>query len=97
MLSMNVWTQFSIVLYLWCVSFVTCTCFAIFIQSVSRQTEAVEGARGALTDVLTAVVRLQTQIHAYGREDIHNAYYLKVKKLHGHYQVLHELNIFCPS
>lgn len=50
--------------------FVTCACFPVIVQGVSRQTEAVVGARGALTDVLTAVLRLQTQIHTCSRGDI---------------------------
>lgn len=86
----NVYTQLSIHFFISCVwpvvlPFVTCTCFPIIIQSVSRQTEAVEGARGALTDVLTTVVWLQTQIHTYSREDIdfsaHKTYRLHYKKL----------------
>lgn len=52
----------------WC--FVTCAGFPVVPQSVSRQTEAVVGARGALTDVLTAVLQLQAQIHTCSRDDI---------------------------
>ena len=60
-----------IALYFLCVTFVlTGTCLPVIIQSVSRQTEAVEGARGALTDVLTAVVRLQTQIHTCSTDHV---------------------------
>ncbi len=64
LMSVSVWSQTSV-----CVA--TCTCLPIFIQSVSRQTEADVGARGALTDVLTAVIRLQTQIHTYSTDDTH--------------------------
>ena len=52
--------------------FVTCTCFPIVIQRVSGQTEALVGAWGAFTDVLTAVVRLQTQINTYSTDNIRN-------------------------
>lgn len=39
---------------------VTCAGLAVIVQSVSGQTEAVEGAGRTLTDVLAAVLRLQT-------------------------------------
>lgn len=41
---------------------VTCTRFPVVIQGVSGQAEAAVGARGALTDVLAAVVQLNTQV-----------------------------------
>lgn len=42
---------------------VTCAGFAVIVQGVSRQTEAVVGTGRALADVLTAVLRLHAQIH----------------------------------
>lgn len=46
----------------------TCAGLAVIVQSVSGQTEAVEGAGRTLADVLAAVLRLQTQIHTCSGE-----------------------------